>query len=318
VISSVWGTDLYTDDSSICSCAVHAGLITAERGGVITIQIEPGASTYAGSVRNGVTSGDYGAWVGSFRFVGRGREVEQAAQLIDWASTAVSARGHNDQVYRYSCPPNGTLSGIWGTGLYTDDSSICTCAVHAGVITAERGGEVTIRIKPGATSYSGSSRNGVTSNDYGEFVGSFEFVSADASGRKPPTSTPPQKTTPPAVSTPPRNAARRPGPGAIRYLFENFVFNYPDVYQNPRNLHSILVDFKNGTVWHENQPMEEGILNVEILVCREKKRLTIRTTNTVTKFCVEYDWVFPEDGKIIAGAWKTGSGWGPSVGNLVP
>jgi hypothetical protein len=47
---------------------VHAGFIDS-RGGTVTIEIRPGRSSYKGSSRNGIDSGDYGAWSGSFVFV---------------------------------------------------------------------------------------------------------------------------------------------------------------------------------------------------------------------------------------------------------
>ena len=71
----------------------------------------------------------------------------------------------------------GPVGSVWGTGTYTDDSSICTAAVHAGVITPDDGGTVVIEIAPGQSSYQGSTAHGVTSNDYGEFGGSFRFPS---------------------------------------------------------------------------------------------------------------------------------------------
>ena len=67
----MWGTDVYTDDSSICTAAVSAGLITFQAGGSVTIEIRQGQSSYAGSTRNGVTSKGYGSWNGSFVFVGQ-------------------------------------------------------------------------------------------------------------------------------------------------------------------------------------------------------------------------------------------------------
>ena len=49
--------------------------------------------------------------------------------------------------------------------------------MHAGLITVDDGGEVTFRLLPGQDSYSGSTANGVTSQDYGSWGDSFEFVS---------------------------------------------------------------------------------------------------------------------------------------------
>jgi hypothetical protein len=66
----VWGTDVYTDDSSVCTAAVHAGLITLAGGGTVTAEIRPGQSSYKGSTRNGITSSPYASWLGSFIFPG--------------------------------------------------------------------------------------------------------------------------------------------------------------------------------------------------------------------------------------------------------
>ena len=73
-------------------------------------------------------------------------------------------------------PAGGTEYPIWGTGIYTDDSSIGTAAVHAGLINFAAGGTVTILILPGQESYIGLTQNGVTSLDWDAYVGSFEFV----------------------------------------------------------------------------------------------------------------------------------------------
>ncbi|WP_442944117.1 LCCL domain-containing protein [Nostoc sp.] len=78
--------------------------------------------------------------------------------------------------FTYRCFPDGRVGSIWGTDIYTDDSSICSAAVHAGLISTKQGGKVTIRIKPGQFSYTGTNRNGVTSQNYGSFSGSFIFI----------------------------------------------------------------------------------------------------------------------------------------------
>lgn len=177
VSARVWGTDLYTDDSSICSAAVHAGLITPGGGGAVTIEVRAGASSYAASTRHGVTSRGYGGWHGSFVFVAGGGGGNPPVITIDWITQADGLRGRNGQRFTYDCPAGGTPSSrVWGTDVYTDDSSICTCAVHAGLITARAGGVVTIEIRPGASSYEATTKNGITSRAYGGWHGSFVFV----------------------------------------------------------------------------------------------------------------------------------------------
>ena len=68
---SVWGTDIYTDDSVLACAAVHAGVVLPGETKVVTVKILAGQSSYQGSVRNGVTTSSYGAWVGSYSFIGK-------------------------------------------------------------------------------------------------------------------------------------------------------------------------------------------------------------------------------------------------------
>ncbi len=81
-------------------------------------------------------------------------------------------RGNNGQSYYYTV--TGTTGGsIWGTDVYTDDSSIAKAAVHAGVLLPGEIGAVKVTIKPGLTSYYGSSRFGADSSGLGTFAGSY-------------------------------------------------------------------------------------------------------------------------------------------------
>jgi hypothetical protein len=61
----LYGTDVYTDDGSICAAGLHAGVINLS-GGTVTIEVRPGQDSYTSSTRNGVSSGAWGAWPGSF------------------------------------------------------------------------------------------------------------------------------------------------------------------------------------------------------------------------------------------------------------
>jgi len=178
-ISSVWGTEIYTDGSSICSAAVHAGLITTKSGGVVTIRMMPGESSYAGTTLNQVQTNSYGSWNSSFMFVNdkTGQLIsDPKIRTINWNSDASDRRGQLGQEFTYRCLPNGTVRSAWGTGIYTDGSSICTAAVHQGAISIIKGGTFTIRIEPGQSSYHGTTKNRITTNNYGNWTGSFVFV----------------------------------------------------------------------------------------------------------------------------------------------
>jgi hypothetical protein len=167
----VYGTDSYTDDSSVCIAAVHAGVITADRGGAVTIVIGEGRDRYEGTSRNGVQSQSFSKTSGSFTF-----DRKDAEGQVDWETSAegLSLVGRPLTVI---CPPRGKSTGVWGTDTYTGDSSICGAAVHAGVITLEAGGPVTLEDAGAQRSHTGSSRNGVSSKDYAGFPHSFRVSS---------------------------------------------------------------------------------------------------------------------------------------------
>ncbi len=65
---TVWGTDIYTDDSNRPMAAVHAGVISAGQTATVRVCNLPGQSSYTGSTRNGVTTNSYSSWGGSISF----------------------------------------------------------------------------------------------------------------------------------------------------------------------------------------------------------------------------------------------------------
>jgi hypothetical protein len=173
----VWGTTTYADDSSVCAAAVNYGLITIKAGGTVTIQIEPGAKAYTGSNRNGTTTESSGSSTGSFVFIGQpifNADVGYGGR--GWDAYPSSFPAKNGQRYLYICPPKGSPQEIFGTGTYTTDSPVCTAAVQEGLITLAKGGNVTIEIEPGIGTYTGSSKNGVTSISGSWSYGSYVFV----------------------------------------------------------------------------------------------------------------------------------------------
>lgn len=94
-----------------------------------------------------------------------------------WGLNATAYRGQNGLRLRVDCPSDGTIYSVWGTDTYTDDSSICTAAVHKGLITLAAGGTVVIQIAPGLQEYTGTEANGIVSTSYGPWDGSYTFVS---------------------------------------------------------------------------------------------------------------------------------------------
>lgn len=58
----IWGTDVYTRDSTLGAAAVHAGLLKPDETAVLRVTVVPPLDAYKGSTRNGVTTSDYGAF----------------------------------------------------------------------------------------------------------------------------------------------------------------------------------------------------------------------------------------------------------------
>jgi hypothetical protein len=84
-------------------------------------------------------------------------------------------RGRNNETFDFVV--TGSLFGVvWGTNIYTDDSHLGTAAVHAGVLQVGETKTVSVMILPGQSSYTGSTKNGVTSLNYGSWHGSYKFV----------------------------------------------------------------------------------------------------------------------------------------------
>jgi hypothetical protein len=167
---AVWGTDVYTEDSSICRAAVHAGVITPG-GGTVTLTRDDGRPLYVGTIRNGVMSNDYGAYPTSITFNGTAPPPDGPMLC----PSTISINRALAMPFTCRCTSGSTSDGaVWGTDVYTDDSSVCRAAVHAGVITTS-GGTVTVTRGDGRSAYVGSTRNGVMSNEYGSYPVSLSF-----------------------------------------------------------------------------------------------------------------------------------------------
>jgi hypothetical protein len=106
--------------------------------------------------------------------------VEPKVWGTDWADTAIALRSQTGSRFVYVCPAAGRKDQVWGTGIYADNSSVCSAALHAGSIAYEDGGIVTVEHLPGRTSYAGSVQNGITSASLGAWPGSFQIIGADS------------------------------------------------------------------------------------------------------------------------------------------
>lgn len=92
---------------------------------------------------------------------------------IGWDTSAGGFTGATGRTHTFRCPAEGTAQPIYGSDIYTDDSSICTAAVHAGLISLKRGGVVSIEIRPGRATYGSTTRHGIKSINFGQYGRSF-------------------------------------------------------------------------------------------------------------------------------------------------
>jgi len=173
---SVWGSDRYTADSSLCRAAVHAGVI-GEGGGRVTAYAAGPCPKFTASSRHGVLSSEWGAFDRTFTFR---QEVscsgmEHAGSLSACPGNAVGLESRAPAcALECYCPAGAATGSVWGSDLYTVDSSICAAARHAGVVAAA-GGEVAVFVGGHCEAFKGSLRNGVTSADWGPYDTSFAF-----------------------------------------------------------------------------------------------------------------------------------------------
>ncbi len=64
---SVWGTDVYTTDTTLATAAIHAGLLTPGQTASIKVSIVPSPQVFIGTTRNGITSAGYSQYPAAFR-----------------------------------------------------------------------------------------------------------------------------------------------------------------------------------------------------------------------------------------------------------
>jgi len=87
--------------------------------------------------------------------------------------------GYNNTIFIFNVLGSINGGAVWGTDIYTDDSTISVAAVHAGVLTNGQSGNVYIQMLGARSSFSGTSRNGVQTWNYGSWPGSYQFLRSD-------------------------------------------------------------------------------------------------------------------------------------------
>jgi hypothetical protein len=104
-----------------------------------------------------------------------GEPEQEAVNALPDPGTLVNLQGEIGKVFHFRV--TGNVNGaVWGTGVYTSDSTLATAAVHAGVVQAGQIGVVKVRIVVPPPAFTGTTSNGVTTSDYGMFQGAYEII----------------------------------------------------------------------------------------------------------------------------------------------
>jgi hypothetical protein len=111
--------------------------------------------------------------VRSVRSLAVAAETVAAKDVLQDPGTLGNYTNNIGQTYRFRVTGALNVGTVWGTGVYTSDSALATVAVHAGLLKVGQTGVIKVTIVPAQAAYMGSTQNGVTTNDYGEWPGAY-------------------------------------------------------------------------------------------------------------------------------------------------
>jgi hypothetical protein len=113
--------------------------------------------------------------VRDLRFAG----VVEDADLSKIEAAPAHLYDKGDQIgktFVYKVKGNASGGSVWGTDTYTLDSSLAAAAVHAGVVKDGKLGVVRLKIVASPAAFTGTTRNGVSSYDYGSYPAAYKIL----------------------------------------------------------------------------------------------------------------------------------------------
>jgi hypothetical protein len=176
---AVWGTDIYSDDSDVATAAVHAGVLRAGESGTVTVTLLGGQKSFTASTRNGVSSGSWTTWPGSYSFAGAGTingtsvATTVPTLAVGYVATTTSLAVGGRFVFSITVTGGGSYSYQWylngvaisgatanpyviasatsaAAGTYTVDvtNSFGTSRLTAGTLTVGASGSPVLALQP--------------------------------------------------------------------------------------------------------------------------------------------------------------------------
>ncbi|XP_072926438.1 cysteine-rich secretory protein LCCL domain-containing 2 [Hemitrygon akajei] len=163
--AKVIGTLYYETQSSICRAAIHQGIIKNEYGGLVDITRKKKIPFFVKSTKNHIQS------ISKFKQANGFTVSKVTTRSVDCYATVAQLcpyRKPFTHCPRINCPPSCLeefpfWARVIGNKIYSDRSSICRTAVHAGVIKNHIGGLVDVMPVEKKNRYKGISKNGIQS-----------------------------------------------------------------------------------------------------------------------------------------------------------
>ena len=170
---SLWGTETYTDDSSLAAAVVHMGIAKANQTVLVKVQILPGQESYTGTTQNGITSSNYSSYSGSYKILDGGPTIESITQVpadneITIGIEAQAFRNKSISKYYYKLDDGEYIESSSATYTFSNIEPyvIHKVSVYAKDTEGFSSEEKTINIKvSGKVTLSGYSL--IYNNDYG-------------------------------------------------------------------------------------------------------------------------------------------------------
>lgn len=175
VKSNVFGSFIYHPKSAICSSALHSDTLEVG-GGYVIVELVHGKEIYNGSLGgHEIISTTFNKAQISFRT--KKATPPTKISCLDSPAKSPFSTATIGTKFVIVCPKKCSehKSDIFGTEIYTDQSSICLAGIHSGHMS-DLGGETEFVIEAGQSNYSGSKSFGVISKVREAYVRSFKFL----------------------------------------------------------------------------------------------------------------------------------------------
>jgi hypothetical protein len=109
----------------------------------------------------------------SVRSILPGAPDSEVVTVLPGPDNLLNHQGQIGKIYHFKV--TGANSGtVYGTEIYTLDSHLATAAVHVGALKVGQTGTIKVTMMAGQNAYQQTTQNGITSNAWGQYSGSYK------------------------------------------------------------------------------------------------------------------------------------------------